>query len=88
LTEEETNQNENEYILKHSYNPEFRIINEEEIKDVLEKFNIKKLIQLPRMSIKDPVCKLFNAKVGDIFEITRKSYTSGKSIFYRVVVNE
>ncbi|MBN1923967.1 MAG: DNA-directed RNA polymerase subunit H [Nanoarchaeota archaeon] len=76
----------NEQILEHSYNPKFEILKPEEVKALLERFNAK-IIQLPKININDPICKLMSAKVNDVFKITRKSYTSEDSVFYRVVVD-
>lgn len=87
MTKDEKNNNENEFILEHKYNPKFELLNEEEINNVLEKFNIK-LIDLPKMSLNDPISKLFEAKVNDVFKIVRNSQTCGESVFYRVVINE
>jgi len=67
--------------------PEHIIINEEEKKEVLEKFKIKPK-NLPKILTTDPVVKALNAKEGDILKIIRKSKTAGTSTYYRVVVKK
>ena len=74
-------------ILKHELVPEHIIINEEEKKEVLEKFKIKPK-NLPKILTTDPVVKALNAKEGDILKIIRKSKTAGTSTYYRVVVKK
>ncbi|PIU63575.1 hypothetical protein COS83_00315 [archaeon CG07_land_8_20_14_0_80_38_8] len=86
LTEKVDNDKDNKHILIHEYNPEFELLSEEEAKKVLEGLNLN-YYQLPKISVNDPVSKLFKAKQNDVFRIKRKSYTAGESIFYRVVVN-
>lgn len=77
-----------DYILKHKYNPEFTLLSEDEVEKLFSDLNLKSFLDLPKISINDPVCQLFNPKINDVFKIKRKSYTSGESIFYRVVIDE
>ncbi len=74
-------------ILKHELVPQHIIINEEEKKEVLEKFKIKPK-NLPKILTTDPVVKALDAKEGDILKIIRKSKTAGTSTYYRVVVKK
>jgi len=73
-------------ISKHILVPKHEILSEEEVKKLLEKYNITKS-QLPKILASDPMVKKIGAKVGDVIKITRKSPTAGESIFYRVVVS-
>ncbi|VVB76492.1 DNA-directed RNA polymerase subunit H [Candidatus Tiddalikarchaeum anstoanum] len=73
-------------ILSHSYVPKFEILPQEEVEKILKELKVDRL-HLPKILMTDPVVKLLNAKVNDLLKITRKSYTAGTSIFYRVVVN-
>ena len=50
-----------------------------------ETFDNKKR-EMPRIIDSDPVARYFGAKIGDIFEITRPSVTTGEAISYRIVV--
>ena len=72
-------------ILDHGMVPEHRIMQEEEINQVLELYNATK-VQLPKMKKSDPVAKKLEAKAGDVVCVTRKSQTAGESIAYRFVI--
>ncbi|MDD5417602.1 MAG: DNA-directed RNA polymerase subunit H [Candidatus Nanoarchaeia archaeon] len=84
-------------IFKHQLVPIHTILKEKEKAELLKKYNIK-VYQLPKLSIKDPAIKQIkkNSKegdelpvnAGDVVEITRKSETAGKSVYYRVIVDE
>jgi DNA-directed RNA polymerase subunit H len=74
-------------IISHFLVPEHRVMTEEEKKGLLEKYDIK-TINLPNISVKDPVAKTIKAKIGDVIEIKRKSSTAGESNYYRVVVSD
>lgn len=86
-SEKEVEKKNQQTILTHVLVPEHRILNNEEKQELLNKFDIK-LIQLPKISFKDPVVKIIKAKVGDVLEIKRKSSTAGESNYYRVVISE
>jgi DNA-directed RNA polymerase subunit H (RpoH/RPB5) len=64
--------------------PEHQIISSEERTELLSKFSEN---ELARIFVTDMMARYYNAKVGDIFRIIRPSFTAGKSIFYRRVVN-
>ncbi|NIO22730.1 MAG: DNA-directed RNA polymerase subunit H [Candidatus Aenigmarchaeota archaeon] len=72
-------------ILEHDLVPKFKILSQEERKQVLERFKITEN-KLPKVLESDPVVKKLNAKSGDVLEIVRSSDVSGESIYYRVVV--
>lgn len=74
-------------ILKHGLVPKHEVLSEDELKALLERYNITKG-QLPKILVNDPVVKKIKAKVGDVVRITRESKTAGKSVVYRVVVAE
>lgn len=86
-SEKEAEKKNQQIILTHNLVPEHRILNDEEKQKLLNKFDIK-LIQLPKINLKDPVVKLIKAKVGDVLEIKRNSSTAGESNYYRVVISE
>jgi DNA-directed RNA polymerase subunit H (RpoH/RPB5) len=77
-----------DYVLSHKYNPEFKILDEQEAEKLFEELNLKSSLDLPKININDTICKIFKPKVNDILKITRKSYTAGESVFYRVVIDE
>lgn len=75
---------------KHILQPDFRLISEEEKKELLEKYKCKEL-QLPWIKITDPITKYYDAKPGQVFRIDRnnmnkRNKTSGQGIGYRIVV--
>jgi len=72
-------------IFKSKFVPKSRILNDEEKKALLEKYNIS-LVQLPKVLHSDSVSKELKAKAGDIIEFERKTKTAGKSKYYRIVV--
>ena len=74
-------------IVGHGLVPKHIKLNEDEKKELLEKYNIS-LTQLPKIYDSDPMIKLMeNVKIGDIVKIERNSPTAGIGIFYRVVVH-
>lgn len=76
-------------ISKHNLVPLHRLIplkNEKEIKEIMDRLNIKSKSQMPIIQKSDPMARFMNARTGDIVEITRYSPTSGMHLFYRVCV--
>jgi DNA-directed RNA polymerase subunit H len=79
---------EKEYsVLKNVLVPKHTILNDEEKKQVFEKFNISSS-NLPRISTTDPVVKEMGAKEGDVLKIDRKSPVSGSTTYYRIVAKK
>jgi DNA-directed RNA polymerase subunit H len=74
-------------ISKHELVPKHEVLSEEEVEEVLKRFNITKG-QMPKILASDPMVKKIKAKPGDVIKITRKSKTAGTSIYYRVVVSD
>ncbi|MHC1571530.1 MAG: DNA-directed RNA polymerase subunit H [Methanosarcinales archaeon] len=72
-------------LLDHEMVPSHEILDEEEVKSLLERYGIEKE-QLPKIKVKDPVIKEIKAQVGDVIKITRKSATAGEAIIYRLVI--
>jgi DNA-directed RNA polymerase subunit H (RpoH/RPB5) len=64
--------------------PKHEIIVGEEREEILNKFSEA---ELARLFLTDMMARYYGAKIGDIFKITRPSFTAGKNIFYRRVVN-
>jgi DNA-directed RNA polymerase subunit H (RpoH/RPB5) len=61
-----------------------RIINNDEKNELLSKFNEN---ELAKILITDKMARYCGAKIGDIFKITRPSFTAGRNILYRKVIN-
>jgi DNA-directed RNA polymerase I, II, and III subunit RPABC1 len=64
--------------------PEHQLLDIDEKKELLNKFSE---YELSRIVVTDMMSRYYGAKIGDIFKIIRPSFTAGKSIFYRRVVN-
>jgi len=74
-------------ILKHELVPKHEILSTAEKKELLEGMSITER-QLPKVLDSDPVIKKIEAKPGDVVKITRKSQTSGETVYYRLVAEK
>ena len=71
-------------ITRHILQPKFRLLQEEEKKHILQKYNIT-IQQLPKMSITDPISKYYKYPKYSIVEIIRTSRDCISSMSYRYV---
>ncbi len=71
--------------LEHKMVPRHEIVDESELKQTLNEYNIEKE-QMPKIRESDPAARSIQAKIGDVVRITRESPTAGKAIFYRLVI--
>jgi DNA-directed RNA polymerase subunit H len=74
-------------VRDHRAVPEHRKMDEEEVEDLLEKYEAEKE-DLPKIERTDAALKQMDAEEGDVIEITRDSPTAGKTNYYRVVVDK
>ena len=72
-------------VPNHTYVPKHEIIDKKEAEEVLQEFNCKPT-ELPLIFVNDPAIIGLGVKPGDMIKITRKSGTSGESLYYRYVV--
>jgi DNA-directed RNA polymerase subunit H len=72
-------------ITDHIYQPKHEILPKVQGEDVLRKYNTKPN-QLPYILQSDRGIEDLDPRPGDIIKITRKSPTSGESVYYRYVV--
>lgn len=72
-------------IFTHNLVPEHVICPDDELKELLHKFNIQRR-QLPKILISDPAVKAIGAKAGQVVKIYRNSEVSGETVAYRLVV--
>ena len=72
-------------IIKHKYQPKFKLLSDEEKQQKLKDYNIESKFESKMLST-DAIARYFNAKPGDIFRIKRPSTFSGESFHYRLVV--
>ncbi len=69
----------------HVYVPKHEIISKQEAEEIIKKYNCKPT-ELPLIFVTDPAILGLGVKPGDMIKITRKSSTSGESLYYRYVV--
>ena len=72
-------------VPNHVYVPKHEIMTKKEAEEVLKKYNCKPT-ELPLIFVTDPAIIGLGVKPGDMIKITRKSGTSGISLYYRYVV--
>jgi DNA-directed RNA polymerase subunit H len=75
-------------VSKHELVPDHSVLDEAELEDVLEEYNIKQT-DLPKIDRKDPALKDIDAdaQVGDVVKIVRDSRTADQAVVYRLVVD-
>jgi DNA-directed RNA polymerase subunit H (RpoH/RPB5) len=69
--------------LKHSLNPPFRKMSEQEGKDIMEQYKIRHHKNMPIISKDDVIARWLGLCTGNIVEITRTNDTSGTYYYYR-----
>ncbi len=69
----------------HVYVPKHEIMTKKEAEQVLHEYNCN-ATELPLIFVSDPAIVGLGVKPGDMIKITRKSGTSGTSLYYRYVV--
>ena len=72
-------------ITKHILVPKHTVIDEDEVKKILNELFITNKFSLPIMLKTDPVAKYFDLSTGDVCKIIRNSPNCGQYITYRVV---
>ena len=73
-------------ILEHSLVPECRKLNAVETSDLMKKYNLSKLSQLPEVSRFDPQSLAICLRPGQVCEYKRQSNTAITTNYYRVCV--
>lgn len=74
-------------VRDHEYVPTHEKLDEDQVEEVLEKFNAEKS-DLPRIERTDAALKQMGVEVGDVIMIERESPTAGKTTYYRQVVEK
>ena len=72
-------------VPNHVYVPKHEIMTKKEAEQVLKEYNCN-ATELPLIFVTDPAIIGLGVKPGDMIKITRKSGTSGISLYYRYVV--
>jgi DNA-directed RNA polymerase I, II, and III subunit RPABC1 len=70
-------------ISKHVLVPKHEVVDEQEVKSIVERYTIKSKFQLPHILKNDPMSRYLGLKSGDVVRITRTSPTAGEYIIYR-----
>jgi DNA-directed RNA polymerase subunit H (RpoH/RPB5) len=73
-------------ILKHTLVPEHKVMNKNQVREVMIRYNITDLNQIPDISRFDPVARAIGLRPGDVCHIIRPSKTSIKTNYYRTCV--
>ena len=72
-------------VLEHAMVPDHNIMSEEEVSELLSRYNIT-TEQLPKVFHDDPAVKSIGANVDDVIRIVRASHTAGRAEAYRLVI--
>lgn len=72
-------------VTDHVAVPEHRKMDEDEVEELLEKYDTKEE-KLPKIERTDAAIKGLDAEVGDVIEIVRDSPTAGETTYYREVI--
>ena len=73
-------------ILNHSLVPEHTIISDEQVDEVMKKYNIKNKTEFPDISRFDPVARVIGMRPGNVCKIIRPSKTAITTEYYRVCI--
>ncbi|ERG98642.1 MAG: DNA-directed RNA polymerase, subunit H, RpoH/RPB5 [Haloquadratum sp. J07HQX50] len=71
-------------ITQHNLVPEHIIIDDDEIQDILDAYDIRRS-NLPKIQRRDPALP-DEASVGDVVKIVRDSRTTDTAVSYRLVI--
>jgi DNA-directed RNA polymerase subunit H (RpoH/RPB5) len=70
-------------ILDHTFVPKHTILSDTETEEMMKRYNIMDVKQLPSISRYDPVAVAIGMRPGQVCKITRSSKTAINSTFYR-----
>lgn len=70
-------------VLEHSLVPNHRVLSKRETDEVLKKYNLLDVKQLPEISKYDPVAQAIGMRPNDVCEIIRPSKTAIQAPYYR-----
>jgi DNA-directed RNA polymerase subunit H (RpoH/RPB5) len=73
-------------ILNHTLVPSHRVLSDEEVKKVKDRYNVMDDIQFPDISRFDPVAQVIGIRPGQVCEIIRPSKTAIEGYYYRICV--
>jgi DNA-directed RNA polymerase subunit H (RpoH/RPB5) len=73
-------------ILNHTLVPPHRVMSNDEVTEVMKKYNLLNINEFPDISRFDPVAKVIGLRPGQVCHIVRPSKTAIKADYYRVCV--
>ena len=73
-------------ILEHELVPEMTILSDEETTEVVKKYNLTSVKQLPEIDRFDPVALALSMRPGQVGRIVRPSITALTTVVYRVCI--
>jgi len=73
-------------ILKHTLVPEHNVMNEDDVKSIMTRYNITDKVQFPDISRFDPVARAIGLRPGQVCHIVRPSKTAISTDYYRICV--
>ena len=73
-------------ILEHKLVPNMSILSKKEVEELMQKFNLKSVNQLPEIGRFDPQALALSMRPCDVCQIARDSVTSVEYDYYRVCV--
>jgi DNA-directed RNA polymerase subunit H len=71
-------------ILNHQYVPTHTILSNDEVGEIMKKYNVMEKSQLPDISRYDPVALAIGMRPGEVCSIDRPSKSAISSLYYRV----
>ena len=71
-------------ILEHVLVPPHRVISDQEVEEIMKKYNITSKTQFPNISRFDPVARVIGLRPGQVCQIIRPSKTSIETYYYRI----
>ena len=72
---------------EHVLSPTHEKLTADEVQKLLKDYNVE-YAKLPKISITDPSIEQLEVKLGDVIKISRKSPTSGNTVYYRMVIEQ
>ncbi|MBU6998939.1 MAG: DNA-directed RNA polymerase subunit H [Theionarchaea archaeon] len=69
----------------HELVPEHVVLEEEEVEDLLQIYNITR-DKLPLIKAADPVVKAIGARPGQVVKIIRRGSPAGEAVTYRLII--
>jgi DNA-directed RNA polymerase I, II, and III subunit RPABC1 len=73
-------------ITKHILVPKHVVLSTTEVEELMAKYNLKKMTQLPKIHRTDPITKYFGLLPGSIVKVMRMNQVGSIYLTYRIVI--